>query len=268
MPANDKPANKQAWLGLLFPVYAAFILAATLVSSHLSLDPSPRPEATPAEAALPATPPDFAEISDIQERKDAFFGYFRPIIALQNEQLRQQRTQIQALQARLDEGRSLSRAQHQQLRQWAEAFSVEATGPEAKIEELLLRVNVIPEALVLAQAAAESAWGTSRFAQEAYNYFGQWCFRAGCGLVPNRRIAGARHEVAKFSSPIAAVEAYFRNLNTFHTYEDFRQKRQALTEQERPLTAHELAGELVSYSERGEDYIEELRVIIRFNELE
>lgn len=259
-------ANKKAWLGLVFPIYVALILAAVLLASQLTLGPPLDPEDT--LQPISDTPPSFAEISDIPERKEAFFGYFRPITALKNEQLRSKRTQILAMQARLQEDRPLTRSQQRQLRQWAEQFSVEATGPEAKIEELLLRVNVIPEALVLAQAAAESGWGTSRFAQEANNYFGQWCYRKGCGLVPSRRAEGARHEVAKFASPIAAVEAYFSNLNTFHTYEDFRQKRQELTEQERPLTAHELAGELLSYSERGQDYIEELRVIIRVNDLE
>lgn len=268
MPAKNKPVSIKAWLGILFPVYAAAILGALLVAMHLDLARPLTPERVTAEPPLLLTPPDFSEISDIPERKDAFFEYFRPIIAHQNQALRHKRSQILTLQTRLHEGHSLTRTQRQQLRQWAEEFSVEAANPEAKIKELLLRVNIIPEALVLAQAAAESAWGTSRFAQEAYNYFGQWCFRAGCGLVPNRRAAGARHEVAKFASPIAAVEAYYQNLNTFHTYEGFRQKRQNLVEQDLPLTAHELAGELLGYSERGEDYIEELRVIIRVNELE
>ncbi len=35
---------------------------------------------------------------------------------------------------------------------------------EIMLAELLKRVDVIPEALVLMQAANESAWGTSRFA--------------------------------------------------------------------------------------------------------
>ena len=66
---------------------------------------------------------------------------------------------------------------------------------------LLNRVDVIPPSLALAQGANESAWGTSRFSKEGNNYFGQWCFKLGCGLVPRQRDSGAQHEVAKFDSP-------------------------------------------------------------------
>lgn len=260
-------AHGKTWLGFIFPIYVAIILVAVVLANQYSLIPPAQPEPISFSPEA-AEPPDFAEISDIPERKDAFFGYFRPIIAQQNEHLRDQRAQVLVLHEQFQEQRSLPRSQQQQLRHFVKEFEVEASGPEAKIKELLLRVNEIPEALALAQAAAESGWGTSRFAREANNYFGQWCFRTGCGLVPSRRAAGARHEVATFDSPVVAVQAYFRNLNTFHIYEDFRQKRQQLAEQEQPLTAHDLVGELLSYSERGEHYIDELRAIIRVNDLE
>ncbi len=61
---------------------------------------------------------------------------------------------------------------------------------EAWLTEMLKRVNVLPEALVLTQAANESAWGTSRFATQANNLFGQWCYKQGCGIVPAQRAAG------------------------------------------------------------------------------
>ena len=41
------------------------------------------------------------------------------------------------------------------------------------------------------QAANESAWGTSRFARIGLNFFGQWCYSKGCGMVPKRRNTGA-----------------------------------------------------------------------------
>ena len=75
------------------------------------------------------------------------------------------------------------------------------------INELILRVDVIPVSLALAQAANESAWGTSRFALEGNNVFGQWCYKKGCGIVPAERRSGATHEVKSFTSVERSVQA-------------------------------------------------------------
>jgi Bax protein len=132
---------------------------------------------------------------------------------------------------------------------------------------LLRRVDVIPPSLVLAQAANESAWGTSRFAQEGYNLFGQWCYQAGCGLVPDNRRPGDNHEVKSFASVEAAVDAYFQNLNTFPSYQYLRRIRQDLRLNELPIDGISLSEGLRSYSERGDEYIEELRRMIWYNDL-
>ncbi|MFM9673737.1 glucosaminidase domain-containing protein, partial [Streptomyces galilaeus] len=78
----------------------------------------------------------------------------------------------------------------------------------------LRRVDIIPKELALMQAANESAWGTSRFARIGLNFFGQWCYSQGCGMIPNRRNSGAAHEVAAFKSVRDAVSSYFKNINT------------------------------------------------------
>ena len=140
-------------------------------------------------------------------------------------------------------------------------------GTPAEWETLLRRVDVVPPSLALAQAANESAWGTSRFARDGNNYFGQWCFEQGCGLVPKRRDEGRAHEVATFSSPVESVERYMANLNTHDAYRPLRERREQLRESEAPITGIQLAAGLEKYSERGEEYIAELRSMIRFNNL-
>src|SRR5690606_11880502 len=132
---------------------------------------------------------------------------------------------------------------------------------------LLRRVDVLPSSLVLAQAANESAWGTSRFAVEGNNYFGQWCFTEGCGLVPDRRLSEASHEVKAFTSAGESVEAYFMNINTFGAYQGLRLMREELRRSGQIIDGLTLAEGLESYSERGEEYIEELQSMIQFNEL-
>jgi Bax protein len=126
-------------------------------------------------------------------------------------------------------------------------------------------VDAVPDHLVLAQAANESAWGTSRFAREGNNLFGQWCFRQGCGLVPASRPDGATYEVARFESVSQSIGSYMHNLNTGRTYQELREIRALARENGHDPDANAMAAGLMSYSERGEDYISELRSMIRHN---
>jgi Bax protein len=135
------------------------------------------------------------------------------------------------------------------------------------VNELLFKVDVIPASLVLAQAANESAWGTSRFALEGNNIFGQWCFEEGCGIIPNRRVEGATHEVKSFDTIEAAIEGYFLNINSHHLYAAFRQERARLRRLGRRLDSMVLAQGLDRYSQRGENYIDEVQTLIQQNDL-
>jgi Bax protein len=136
-----------------------------------------------------------------------------------------------------------------------------------QIQQLKTKVNFIPAALILAQAANESAWGTSRFAREGNNFFGQWCFSKGCGIVPNSRNSGANHEVASFDSPLGSVKSYIRNLNSHPTYALLRTLRQQSIDDGQRVSGELLAQGLIGYSERGEEYVKEIQSMIRYNKL-
>ena len=134
--------------------------------------------------------------------------------------------------------------------------------------KLMSRVDEVPVAMALAQAANESAWGTSRFAVEGNNIFGQWCFESGCGLVPLQRKGNASYEVRKFDSIGASVAAYIKNINSQYSYEGLRVLRARMRSRNEPLNAFDLAAGLAAYSERGEDYVDEVQNLIVQNELD
>ena len=121
--------------------------------------------------------------------------------------------------------------------------------------------------LALAQAAKESGWGTSRFAREANNLFGEWCFDPGCGLVPQNRRDGYRHEVEAFRTPADSVISYVRNLNTHDRYRSFRLERAKLRKAGIEVSGMLLAEELADYSEGRDDYIKDIKHLIRVNKL-
>lgn len=216
--------------------------------------------------------PDFAAIDDVARKKQAFFAYLLPMVEAHNARVRAIRGELRALRSRIERGDALTSADWDRVAEFARRYRVtledDAPLDVEIVDRLLRRADVLPPSLVLAQAAAESAWGTSRFARTANNLFGEWCFTAGCGIVPARRAAGAKHEVEDFDSVYDSVDSYFRNLNSHPAYRGVREQRLAARTAGRPIRGAELAAGLTRYSERGQAYIEELRAIMRVNGLD
>jgi len=66
--------------------------------------------------------------------------------------------------------------------------------------ELLMRVDVIPPSLAMAQAADESGWGTSRFARQGNALFGQWSWGKGLKPTEQRTSEFGDQRIAAFGS--------------------------------------------------------------------
>lgn len=224
----------------------------------------------PGPTARSGPVPDFAMIEDVKAKKAAFFGFLEPMVDDRNAWVMEQRTFLTELREDVAAGKAPSGSRKSRVESLAERYRVSLDGDldVATIDELLRHCDVVPPSLALAQAASESGWGTSRFAREGNNYFGEWCFSEGCGIVPGRRGSGQTHEVEVFPTVEAAVDSYFRNLNRVEVYAPLRAIRAEARAAGRPITGAALAAGLERYSERGTVYIEEVRSIISFNELE
>jgi len=215
--------------------------------------------------------PDFATITDVKEKKRAFFSYLEPKIAIENQRVTNERRALMAAKQSLADNK-MTTEQERYIARLGKLYqlSLPETGLTAEwFDNALSKVNLLPPSLVMTQAANESAWGTSRFATQANNFFGQWCYRQGCGLVPLQRNEGASHEVAKFDSVQQSVHAYFMNINRNRAYQNLRDKRAQLEKEGASLQSEETAlaliEELGHYSERGVAYINELQAMIRHN---
>ena len=64
------------------------------------------------------------------------------------------------------------------------------------------------------------------------------------------------------------MRGYYLNLSSHPAYEGFRKLRAKLRAEGKPLTSLALADGLQSYSERGQEYVDELKGIIRVNKLD
>lgn len=215
--------------------------------------------------------PNFALIENAQQKKRAFFDYLKPGIALENQRVMKERQRLEAMSSAFSQG-PLTQEQTNYARYLGNLYNVELPEQgvdEAWLDTMLHRVDVLPPALVLIQAANESAWGTSRFATQGNNYFGQWCYVKGCGLVPRKRRSGMDHEVAKFSAVQESINGYFMNVNRNDAYKALRETRyqryvngDSLIDMEAAL---HLTNGLLKYSERGEAYVNDIKTMIRHN---
>jgi Bax protein len=242
------------------------------VISHV-LDLHQLPVPAPDESSDPLVGlsmlPNFDAYNDVDARKEAFFGFLSSYVEQENARISEAREVLEPLYAVAAKGLPLSRPEQAMLHEIAREYRLDPDKMDNfdLLSELMLRVDIIPTSLVLAQAANESGWGTSRFAREGNNIFGQWCFDEGCGLVPERRANNASHEVRAFDSVESSVKAYFRNINTNRSYAFLRELRADMCAQGEPLNSLVLAHGLSRYSERGHAYVSELQSIIRFNGL-
>lgn len=214
--------------------------------------------------------PEFASIADVQARKEAFFEYFLPYVEEANTEVLEDRAEVIRLQQSFERYGSLSGGRLGRLNDLLEEYGLEAVDAPSwrEFETLLERVDTVPASLALAQAAIESAWGTSRFAIEGNNLFGMWCYKPGCGIVPRRRPAGRTYEVAAYDTAEDSFRAYLRNLNTNASYEDLREIRFAHRSNGVEPSGYDLAAGLVRYSQERWTYVEKVRGVILKSGLE
>ena len=210
-------------------------------------------------------PPDISRLS-VKRKKSLFFRALLPIVMAENERLRRLQ---QAVGEEFETGApSPGSEKGLWLTALAGDYGIKVPVSDPLFERRLSkRLDVVPPGLVLAQAANESAWGTSRFATEGNNLFGEWTWNPDQGMVPLRRTAGANHFVRKFPNLRSSVRAYLKNLNTGSAYRDLRRIRAEMRTAGRPLAPEVLAEGLRLYSERGAEYVAEIRAMIRHNGL-
>ena len=212
--------------------------------------------------------PDFAAIDQVGERKQAFFGFLAPKVREANALIREERARLLGIAKAAEADLKPGWFDRRWLARVSEKYEVlwDPDAPLAELDVLKRRIDIVPISLALVQAATESGWGRSRFAVDGNNLFGHWCFQEGCGIVPANRRSGARHEVAAFDSVHDSVRRYLWNLNTHEAYQPVREIRARLRGSEQPVTALALADGLVRYSERREDYVEEIKAVLLVNQ--
>ena len=208
--------------------------------------------------ALTLLPQEIKMIENTKKRKEFFIQIVLPLIIKENSNIRIDRKNLFKI---------INKSNNTNIeKQWLGKKYKQYGVVPGDLSSLKIRMDEIPVSLAIAQAAKETGWGTSRFAQEGNALFGQWTW-SGEGLKPKEAKAGEGHKVMKFNVLQASVRAYQRNLNTHSTYRDFRRARAELRDLGKPLDSLELSKYLNKYAETGNQYVEVLQKIIKQNKL-
>jgi len=208
--------------------------------------------------ALDSFPREIKMIENSKKRKEFFIQIVLPLILQENNNIKLDRKRLFNI---------MNKSNNTSLeKKWLQKKFKQYGIPTKDILILKIRMDEVPVSLALAQAAKETGWGTSRFAQEGNALFGQWTW-SGEGLKPKEADENKGHKVMKFNVLQASVRAYQRNLNTHSSYKEFRLARAQLRETGKPLNSIILAEYLNEYAETGEQYVEILKKIIQQNNL-
>jgi len=214
----------------------------------------------------------------VSHKKEIFYRAMLPLILHANGMVLERRLKLLEAKRVFETGADIPPDDLEQLRAGAvllrvmDAENAAKLGPDhadfARIlDELLYKLDIIPAGLALGQAAYESGYGTSRFAIEGNALFGQWTYSGGMAPEQKREEKG-NYGVAAFDWPFDSVRGYFLNLMSHPAYEDFRRLRAELRAAGEPLNSLRLADGLLRYSERGQDYVDSLKGMIRVNGLD
>jgi len=208
--------------------------------------------------ALTLLPNEIKMIENTKKRKEFFIQIVLPLILKENNNIKIDRKRLFSI---------INKNNNTNLeKKWLEKKYKQYGIPSKDLSILKIRMDEVPVSLALAQAAKETGWGTSRFAQEGNALFGQWTW-SGEGLKPKDADQNEGHKVMKFNVLQASVRAYQRNLNTHKSYKDFRKARAELRDQGLALDSLVLSKFLKNYAETGNKYVEVLKKIITQNNL-
>lgn len=244
-------------------VTAVVIKSASAVSLHrqftlqgYTLDAVRKDGEAVPRVFLAQLPRDLPSLPSPDFRKAVFIKMMLPLLLAENERIRQDRARALEIRALLEDGLPVATEQLGWLSDLAGRYGVD----DGNLDELFRRVDVVPPALALAQAALETGWGTSSVAQRGHAMFGQMVFRIDAN--------GTEATVKTFNNLAAAVEAYAYNLNTHRAYAEFRKARSGMRGTGRVIDGYELSVHLIRYSELKGDYVQAVRGLIRVNNLQ
>ena len=207
---------------------------------------------------LTKLPKDLKTLGDTKKKRELFIKIVLPLILDENEKILEDRKTLFKIL-----GKNFNTVGE---RVWLKRRFKQYKIGDQDLSKLKIRMDIIPVSIALAQAANESGWGTSRFALEGNALFGQWTWSKK-GILPKEQDPDQTHKIMQFQILKASVKAYKNNLNTHNAYQEFREARAQLRQENKKIDGLALTKYLKNYAAIGEKYVRILEDIIEKNSL-
>ena len=209
------------------------------------------------------------DINHLKDNKKKFVRTVLPLIINENQKILSVRNNLLLLKNKLSSNYSLNKSELQILKKLSKNHKIKFNNSHKLdvINNLLKKVDIIPNSIVLAQAAIESGWGSSRFAQDFNALFGEYTYDSNKGVIPLERENGENHLIKAFNSYNSSVQSYFNNINSHYAYEQFRELRKVMRERNNFSNVTLLVDKLDTYAE-DENYIQTIMSVIKNNNFE
>lgn len=238
-------------IALLF-VYALYDIATSQAPETADVETNASTTKTaPDHIALKTKPKVKHTLETVQQKKARFLKEIVPAVEEAKRRLKKTYDAVEAYER--DGSGGLSEADIERL-----LASYRVKG----IPCLLSRLKTNPTSLVVAQAALETGWGTSRFYKEANNVFGIWSYNPNePRMAASKTRDGTVIYVRKYASLEASIEGYFKMMALGKSYEGLREERQKTDD------PYLLITKLRKYSELRDTYVARLYAVIKSNKL-
>ena len=208
--------------------------------------------------SLTLLPAEIKQIENTKKRKELFIQIILPLVIKENNNIKLDRKKLFSI---------LNKSKNTNVeKKWLASKFKQYGVVNKDLSTLKIRMDQIPVSMAIAQAAKETGWGTSRFAQEGNALVGEWTW-SDEGIRPADAKNDSTHKVMKFKILQASVKAYQRNLNTHSSYKSFRSARADMRDKKKKLDSMILSEYLDKYAETGKEYVKILQQIIRQNNL-
>ena len=189
----------------------------------------------------------------IAEKKEKFIAMLLPAVLIAKQQLNERRLRVENLLQKT----TLTTAEQHWLNELQQRYKV------TQATQLPERMISVPNSMVLAQAAIETGWGSSRFFLQGNNVFGVWSYDPNEPRIKARESRGDTSiYVKRYPSLLQAIDDYLLTLGRGNPYQGLRKASQKSQD---PLV---LIRHLQHYSELGQEYIQRLSGLINHNKLQ
>lgn len=218
---------------------------------------------------FPAYPEGLHHVTDMQKKKKLFLNTLLPVALTALQEIKRERKTLQEIIKKT--GIDIEQLDFAEERGggWERLLLADESRFIRRLikkyrttsaKKLVNRIDVVPVSLILAQAAIESSWGSSRFSRTGNNIFGMWTWGKK-GIIPARRDEGKSHKIKIYDSILDSVRAYLLTLNRLEAYGPLRLIRRHTND------SLLIAEGLTAYSERGGEYVQEVIEVINHNGL-